>query len=194
MLFKKKDQVQRLIEQARTDQKEFDTLRRKFESLGPEWSKLQAECERIAASWQATGDTYDRGVSEELWRGRNAELEGALRAAVAKRDALTSHVVAELQVLSDRIFHRNNLVSGSFGNWAGAVCNRLPEDSALCRDLMAARKRMEELTDMGQIIDLIVHWTDLVEAMEDVDCPLLKFDLIAAKALQISETAETAAA
>jgi hypothetical protein len=187
MLFKKKDQVQKLISQARADQTEYAALRTTFEGLAPKWNKAQTECERIEGLRNSRSGTYAREVSEEFWAARDAILERELKAAIAARDALTGAVCASLQSLKLRIFHRHSLISGAFGSWAAAVCDRLPENSSLRADLMAARKQIEVLRDMSEIIDLIIHWTELVENLEGVFCPVLKFDLVAIKALGIGE-------
>lgn len=183
MIFRKKDQAARLIAQARSDQKEYDALRKKFLDLVPEWNAAQRRCEEICALQQAKGFSYTRAVSEELWVARDGLVDAELKAAMVARDALTLGICGDLQTLKDRIFRRKSLVTEAFYRWVGAVCNRLPEDSSRARDLIAAGKQIEELQDLGKIVDLIVEWTGVIEDSEDTECPLLKFDLVVARAL-----------
>lgn len=192
MLFKKKDLAQKLIEIARADQKSYDALRAKFLSLKPKWDALQGECERLCAARLSQDSSYRRAVSEEFWAARAGELERELEAVTVKRDTLTADITVALQSLKDKISHRLSSVSGSFGNWVGAVCGRLSEDSPLYRDLIAARKQCEALKDMGELVSLILTHVERIEDMESVDNPSFKMDAVTARALEISEPADTA--
>jgi hypothetical protein len=128
-----------------------------------QWKAAQEEAERLAALHDSIGQTYALGVHEEWWNARSKKLEADLKAACARRDGLTAGVCGEITATKTRIFRRCSAFGGKFGSWAWIVAQELP-DSTMARELLAARKRVDDSRSIAEIVDIASHWANQIES------------------------------
>lgn len=163
---------------------QLEAARKRLADVEPAWHKLQEEAERLCSLFQASASTYRHAVAEEFWARRSAVIDGRLEEVIAKRDALTGEVIAEIRALEGGLWRRCNCLSGAFGNFISGVVEHLPEQSKLAEELRTARKTCEASLDMELILATVLSVAEQVESMENVYAPLLRLDLALRQALE----------
>lgn len=193
MLFTKKEDAKKFIDTVRAEQKRHADLEKQLEATRPAWNKLQQEAERLAVLNDAAAGTYTREIHSPFRDARAEDLQRELDSVCAQRDALTAGIFKELLELKNRIFHRLNMVAGSFGAWAWIVVDtsvdggsrkQLSED--LRQELLSARVKAEAMTDPAALVEFITGWIERFETMPDVRVPLFRLDQSIQLALEVA--------
>jgi hypothetical protein len=210
VLFRKKENLDRLLEIVGNEQSELSKLEKALEAAKAQWSKCQLEVENLVsreAAWMASyrqpaplgENTFSSGgTHDEYYQARGVELRKQIDEAIAKRDALTSSTVAQMRALRDRLSRRRAAITGLFSSWADGVCSvlkyiqvlgvepqyELSDDirSELLRDRQAIADSRD---DLQLILDRIAVWVERIEEQE-VRQPLFRLDAAITKALEVA--------
>ena len=173
--FRRPSELTGMLEFAGQDEKKLAGLHGKLDALQQEWEEIQSECERIEALRDSSSGTYAVEVCEPFWTARAGKLRDSLLAAVAKRDALTGVVCAEIADLKRKVDGRNGALVSVFSRWIGQI----PADSPVRAELEKLRGEVRSLKSAASIVDRISAAVKVVESDKSGQhLPLLNYEAL----------------
>lgn len=157
-----KTHLQKIIELVRQDEQALAGLETALTSLAPEWELRQQECENFATAILALGNTYQQGVSEAFFQGRDAKLRAALQESIRVRDAITGDFDKRISAAKSKLANRKASVVNAFRGWADAIAPKLSEPSRT--ELEQARKNCRAESDIEEICGAVAYWMEKATA------------------------------
>jgi hypothetical protein len=198
MLFRKKENLDRLYEVIASEMQERTSLEKGLQAAKMKWLKCQAEIETLISHQIAHNESYRRPVHEEFFHGRRDELKKAIAEKIAERDQLTEVIGPAIRKINDRIHRRRETVISAFTGWASGICGVLKnvqiigaaEQYELAEptrsELEAFWRRVPDSTaPLPELVDEIRGWVEKIEEIPELRQPLFQLDSVVLRALEI---------
>jgi hypothetical protein len=195
-LFKKKDEAAKLTDLQKADEKKLESHEKELVNVRPKWDQREDQAENIAMKLEAM-EKIHRGFAVDSVPGnrlertygvffdeRKAALNKNLEEAITRRDDLTYQTSMEIHEIKKRTRGRLSIVASNFERFVSGIGNSNSITDELSKELTAAKKQAESMTDIAQLLSFVADFAEKIETMEFENIPLLQLDRIIKQALE----------